>query len=426
VKVFNLPIQVAITHHRRMLNTLLSAAKTAARPLAVANRNALLSAIAAALEAHRALIHSANNADVQAARASGMSDALLDRLALTPARLDSIIAGVLDVVNLPDPLSHVLDHWQHPNGMQIRKRSVPFGVIGVIYESRPNVTVDAAALCLKAGSAVVLRGSSNALASNRALSHAMRSGLEGIGADPNAITFVDSAERSDVTEMLNARGKIDLLIPRGGAALIKHVIEHARVPVIETGTGVCHLYVHASADIDQALAILLNGKVQRPGVCNSLETLLVDAAVAPQFLPRAFAALAQAGVDIRACALSQRYGPNAKLATDADYASEFLALIIAVKVVPDFEAALAHIAQFSTQHSEVICASDPGAIQQFCDQVDAACVYANASTRFSDGFEFGFGAEIGISTQKMHARGPMGLREMVTYKYVINGSGQVR
>jgi glutamate-5-semialdehyde dehydrogenase len=412
-----------------MLNTLLTAAKTAARSLLSADRNAMLAAIAAALKTQRALILLANDTDVQAARANGMSNALLDRLVLTPARLDSIIASVLDVINLPDPLGHVLAHWQHPNGMQIRKRSVPFGVIGVIYESRPNVTVDAAMLCLKAGSAVVLRGSSNTLASNRALTHAMRAGLEALGTDPNAITLVDSAERSDVTEMLNARGKIDLLIPRGGAALIKHVIENARVPVIETGTGVCHLYVHASADIDQALAILLNGKVQRPGVCNSLETLLVDAAIAAQFLPRAFTALTQAGVEIRACAISQTYASNAsntQLATDADYEREFLDLIIAVKVVVDIDSALAHIARFSTQHSEVICARDGAAIQQFCEQVDAACVYANASTRFSDGFEFGFGAEIGISTQKMHARGPMGLREMVTYKYVIDGSGQVR
>jgi glutamate-5-semialdehyde dehydrogenase len=418
--------QAAIAHYQAMLDTLLIAAKTAARSLLSADRNAMLTAIAAALKTQHALILQANHADVQAARASGMSEALLDRLALTPARLDSIIASISDVANLPDPLGHVLAHWQHPNGMQIRKRSVPFGVIGVIYESRPNVTVDAAVLCLKAGSAVVLRGSSNTLASNRALTEAMRAGLECVGADPNVITLVDSTERSEVTAMLNARGKIDLLIPRGGAALIQHVIEHARVPVIETGTGVCHLYVHASADLDQALAILLNGKVQRPGVCNSLETLLVDVAIAPQFLPPTFAALTQAGVEIRACGISQTYAPKAQLATDADYVSEFLDLVIAVKVVANIDSALAHIDQFSTLHSEVICAQDAAAIQQFCEQVDAACVYANASTRFSDGFEFGFGAEIGISTQKMHARGPMGLREIVTYKYVIDGSGQVR
>jgi len=310
------------------------------------------------------------------------------------------------------------------------KRSVPFGVIGVIYESRPNVTVDAAVLCLKAGSAVLLRGSASALQTNRCVAKAMRQGLADVGADPDAINLVDSIDRASVTEMLTARGKIDLLIPRGGAALIAHVVENARVPVIETGTGVCHLYVHPSADFEQALAILMNGKTQRPGVCNALETLLVDAAIAKDFLPLCLPALQAAGVDVRGCARTQEIanalGIAINAATEQDYAAEFLDLVIAVKVVANLDAALAHIAQFGTQHSEVICAQDQSAIQRFSNEIDAAAVYANASSRFTDGFEFGFGAEIGISTQKMHARGPMGLREMVTYKYLINGSGQVR
>ena len=411
---------------RAMLEPLFIGARRAARSLIYADRNALLAALQQALTRSSEQILSANTADLAAARASGMSKPMLDRLALDADRLDVIIASITAVIALPDPVGVVLAQWQHPQGMQITKRSVPFGVIGMIYESRPNVTVDAAVLCLKAGSAVLLRGSASALRTNRCLAHAMRAGLVAAGADQDAINLVDSIDRASVTEMLIARGKIDLLIPRGGAALIAHVVENARVPVIETGTGVCHLYVHHSADFAQALAILMNGKTQRPGVCNALETLLVDAAIAQEFLPLCLTALQAAGVEVRGCERTQSLGIDIRAATEQDYAAEFLELIIAVKVVENLDAALAHIAQFSTQHSEVICASDPFAIQRFCDELDAAAVYANASSRFTDGFEFGFGAEIGISTQKMHARGPMGLREMVTYKYLINGSGQVR
>ena len=409
-----------------MLDQIFIAARGAARSLIYADRNALLVALQHALTQASAQILTANTADLDAAHAGGMSAPLLDRLGLDADRLNAIIASISAVIALPDPVGVTLEQWQHPQGMQIIKRSVPFGVIGVIYESRPNVTVDAAVLCLKAGSAVLLRGSASALNTNRCLVTAMRAGLTAIGADPDAINLVDSNERASVTEMLTARGKIDLLIPRGGAALIAHVVENARVPVIETGTGVCHLYVHQSADFEQALAILMNGKTQRPGVCNALETLLVDAAVAQEFLPLCLPALHAAGVQVRGCALTQTFGEGVHAATEQDYAAEFLDLIIAVKVVENLDAALAHIARFSTQHSEVICASDPVAIQRFCNEIDAAAVYANASSRFTDGFEFGFGAEIGISTQKMHARGPMGLREMVTYKYLINGTGQVR
>ena len=413
-----------------MLDQIFIGARRAARSLIYADRNALLAALQQALTQASAQILAANAADLDAARESGMSAPLLDRLALDADRLDAIIASITAIIALPDPIGVVLAQWQHPQGMQMIKRSVPFGVIGVIYESRPNVTVDAAVLCLKAGSAVLLRGSASALQTNRCLVAAMRQGLAAINADPNAINLVDSIDRASVTEMLTARGKIDLLIPRGGAALIAHVVENARVPVIETGTGVCHLYVHPSADFEQALAILMNGKTQRPGVCNALETLLVDAAIAKDFLPLCLPALQTAGVDVRGCARTQEIanalGIAINAATEQDYAAEFLDLVIAVKVVANLDAALAHIAQFGTQHSEVICAQDQSAIQRFSNEIDAAAVYANASSRFTDGFEFGFGAEIGISTQKMHARGPMGLREMVTYKYLINGSGQVR
>jgi len=413
-----------------MLDQIFIGARRAARSLIYADRNALLAALQQALTQASAQILAANAADLDAARESGMSAPLLDRLALDADRLDAIIASITAIIALPDPIGVVLAQWQHPQGMQMIKRSVPFGVIGVIYESRPNVTVDAAVLCLKAGSAVLLRGSASALQTNRCLVAAMRQGLADVGADPDAINLVDSIDRASVTEMLTARGKIDLLIPRGGAALIAHVVENARVPVIETGTGVCHLYVHPSADFEQALAILMNGKTQRPGVCNALETLLVDAAIAQVFLPLCLPALQTAGVDVRGCARTQEIanalGIAINAATEQDYAAEFLDLVIAIKIVADLDAALTHIERFSTQHSEVICARDQSAIQRFCNEVDAAAVYANASSRFTDGFEFGFGAEIGISTQKMHARGPMGLREMVTYKYLIDGSGQVR
>ncbi len=415
---------------RAMLDQIFINARCSARSLIYADRNALLAALQQALTQASARILAANAADLEVARAGGMTAPLLDRLALDPERLRSIITSISAVIALPDPVGVTLAQWQHPQGMQILKRSVPFGVIGVIYESRPNVTVDAAVLCLKAGSAVLLRGSANALQTNRCLVAAMRQGLAAVGADLAAINLVDSVERASVTEMLTARGKIDLLIPRGGAALIAHVVENARVPVIETGTGVCHLYVHTSADLAQALTILMNGKTQRPGVCNALETLLVDAAIAKDFLSFCLPALQAADVEVRGCALTQEIadelGIATHMATEQDYAAEFLDLVIAVKIVANLDAALAHIEQFSTQHSEVICAQDQSAIQRFSNEVDAAAVYANASSRFTDGFEFGFGAEIGISTQKMHARGPMGLREMVTYKYLIDGSGQVR
>jgi glutamate-5-semialdehyde dehydrogenase len=413
---------------RLELTSVLLGARRAARGLQAADRNAVLKCVAQSLTRESARILAANNEDVVAAKDS-MSAALLDRLMLTPERLHAIIESIAQLQNLPDPLGQVERAWTHPKGMHMRKLSVPFGVIGMIYESRPNVTVDAAMLCLKAGSATVLRGSSNALASNRALVAAMRTGLQAAGTDPNAICLIDSKDRAVVLDLLRARGQIDLIIPRGGGELIRYVTEHARVPVIETGTGVCHLYVHRSADLGQALAILIDGKVRRPGVCNALETLLVDEAIAATFLPLVGAALHALGVELRACEASLAHLPasaHALPAAASDFGTEFLDLILAIKIVPDIDAAIAHIQQFGTQHSEAICAAAPEALAQFSAEVDAAAVYCNASTRFTDGFEFGFGAEIGISTQKLHARGPMGLAQMVTHKYLIDGTGQVR
>jgi glutamate-5-semialdehyde dehydrogenase len=400
--------------------------RDAARWLARQDRNACLMAMRQGIVDSQPAILSANQQDVENAKQTNMSDALLDRLALSQTRLTQLISSFDQVIALPDPVGRTLMQWQHANGMTMRKVSVPFGVIGMIYESRPNVTVDAAMLCVKAGSAVILRGSSNALASNRALTAAMQQGLQSAGLRADVIHTLDSGDRREVDALLQARGKIDLLIPRGGAALIAHVVENARVPVIETGTGVCHLYVHASADLSAALAILLNGKVQRPGVCNALESLLIDASIAKEFCALAVPALQVEHVELRGCERFCALVPNAKLATNDDYAAEFLDLILSVKIVDDLDQAIQHIQQFGTQHSEVICCTDPAAAQRFQQDIDAAAIYVNASSRFTDGFEFGFGAEIGISTQKMHARGPMGLAEMVSYKYLIDGQGQNR
>ncbi len=408
------------------LDTLLTRARRASRSLAAADRNASLEAVAWALEQHVERILEANARDVAAERERGTPASRVDRLALDEERVAGMARGCRQVAELPDPLGRVLDGWRLPNGLRVRKVSVPFGVIGMIYESRPNVTVDAAVLAIKAGSAAVLRGSSNALHSNRALSTVMRSAIADAGLPADALQLVDSPDRALVTELLEARGRVDLVIPRGGAGLIRHVVDSARVPVIETGVGNCHVYVHATADLDAADAIVFNAKVQRPGVCNAAETLLVDAAVAERFLPAALARLASAGVALVGCARTRALVDGVGEATEEDWATEFLDLELAVRVVDGLDEALEHIARYGTQHSEAIVANDLGVAERFRNEVDAAAVYVNASTRFTDGFALGFGAEIGISTQKLHARGPMGLAEIVTYKYLVDGEGQVR
>jgi len=409
-----------------VLDVLLDRARVASRALPTADRDGGLRAIADALERHAGSIVEANARDVAAERARGTSAALVDRLALDEARVRAVAEACRQVAELPDPLDRVSAGWRLANGLRVRKVTVPFGVIGMIYESRPNVTVDAASLALKAGSAAVLRGSSNALASNRALVDVMRGALAAVGLPGDAVQLVDSPDRELVTRLLEARGKVDLVIPRGGAGLIRHVVENARVPVIETGVGNCHVYVHAAADLSMAEAIVLNAKVQRPGVCNAAETLLVDAAVAERFLPSAVAQLRAAGVEVRGCERTRALADGVRPAGEADWATEYLDLILAVKVVDGLDEALAHIARYGTQHSEAIVTGELAAAERFRREVDAAAVYVNASTRFTDGFAFGYGAEIGISTQKLHARGPMGLAEIVTYKYLVDGEGQVR
>lgn len=408
------------------LAPLLAAARTAARRLQATDRRAALLAVAAALRAGAAAVLAANAADVAAERERGTSAALVDRLTLTPERLEAMARAVEQVADLPDPLGRVLAGWETERGLRLRRVTVPFGVVGMVYESRPNVTVDAAVLALKAGSAAVLRGSSNALASNRALVDLMRGALAEAGAPADAVQLIDSPDRELVTALLRARGLVDLVIPRGGAGLIRHVVDTARVPVIETGVGNCHLYVDEGADLPSALDIVLNSKVQRPGVCNAIETLLVHEAEAPAFLPAAAGRLRAEGVRLYGCAAARALVPDMEPAGEAQWAEEFLGLELAVRVVPSLDEALGHIARYGTQHTEVILTRDLGRAERFRREVDAAAVVVNASSRFTDGFEFGFGAEIGISTQKLHARGPVGLEQLVTYKYLVDGEGQTR
>ncbi|MDP3047351.1 MAG: glutamate-5-semialdehyde dehydrogenase [Chloroflexota bacterium] len=413
------------------LLTIARAAKQAARQLttlSTATKNAALAAMANQLLARQSSILEANRQDVEAARADGMAPAMLDRLALTPARLDGIVQGLHALVALPDPVGETFEMQTRPNGLQVGKRRTPLGVVGVIYESRPNVTVDVAALCLKAGNATILRGGSEAMRSNAALVQAMLAACRETGVPDGAIGFVDSPDRAVVGQMLHLNQEIDVIIPRGGAGLINYVVENATVPVIQTGAGVCHTYVDRAADLDAAVKIVYNAKVRRPTICNALDTVLVHAAIADRFLPMLSAAFATAGVEMRCDTRAlDILGPDRAVpASGSDWGKEFLALVAAVKVVDSLDAALDHIYTYSSKHSEAVLTEDYSAAMAFLDQVDAAAVYINASTQFTDGGEFGLGAEIGISTQKLHARGPMGLREMTTYKWIILGRGQTR
>lgn len=417
--MLQMPIDVNLTE-------LLTRARRASRGLARANRNRALAAMAEALLDAREPILAANAKDVEAERKKGTPASLVDRLTLGEARIEAMAQAIQQIIALPDPVNKVLSGWRLENGLNIRKVTVPFGVIGMIYESRPNVTVDAATLALKAGSAAVLRGSANALHSNRALVQAMRGALAEAGLPEDAIQLIDSPERALVTELLEARGQVDLVIPRGGASLINHVVQNAKVPVIETGVGNCHVFVDATADLARAREIVLNAKVQRPGVCNAAETLLVHKDVAQTFVPEVLAALAREGVRLVGDEQVRALYPDAASAAELDWETEYLDLELAVKVVGNVDEAIEHINRYGTQHSEAILTESIANARRFQEEVDAAAVFVNASTRFTDGFVFGFGAEIGISTQKLHARGPMGLAEMVTYKYLVDGEGQVR
>jgi len=406
------------------------AAKQAARRLAVAGsaaKDAALEAIAQGLEARQEELLAANRADLEAAQADGMRPAMLDRLRLDPARIAGIVEGVRQVRALPDPIGTTVKTELRPNGLQIGKRRVPLGVIGIIYEARPNVTVDAAALCLKAGNAVILRGGKEAFRSNQASVSIMRDALAATGLPRDCVALVEDVSRRSAQELMGLTGYLDVLIPRGGAGLIRSVVENARVPVIQTGVGVCHVYVHQAADLDMAARILYNAKCSRPSVCNAAECVLVDRAVAEAFLPLARQVLSEKQVELRGCpAACAILGGGIKPAVPEDWDTEFGDYTLAVKVVEGFEEAVAFIGAHGTGHSEAIVTGDYFAAQRFLDEVDAAAVYVNASTRFTDGFEFGLGAEIGISTQKLHARGPMGLEELTSSKYVIYGTGQVR
>lgn len=411
-----------------MTQTALRAREAAAQlaPLPRTVRDGALHAIADALVARTPDITKANEQDIAKARSAGIPDAIIDRLALTPARIEAIADDVRHVVGLPDPVGEVVRGSTLPNGLELRQIRVPFGVVGIIYEARPNVTVDAAALCLKSGNAVLLRGSSSAYASNTALVEVLREAVASAGLPADSVQLVPGESRESVRELMTARGLVDVLIPRGGAALIKTVVEGSTVPVIETGTGNCHVYVDEHADLDMALDILLNSKAQRPSVCNAAETVLVHEAVAAEFLPKAAKALDEAGVTVHGDQEWQQASDKVRPATEEDWATEYLSYDLAAAVVPDLDAAVGHIRRWTSGHTEAIVTRDTAAARRFVALVDSTAVMVNASTRFTDGGEFGFGAEIGISTQKLHARGPMGLPELTSTKYVVTGDGHVR
>jgi glutamate-5-semialdehyde dehydrogenase len=409
------------------------AAHGACRTLAAApteRKDAALAAMARALRADAASILTANAQDVAAAEREGRPESFLDRLRLTPARVAAMADAVDAVRALPDPVGEVTERSRRPNGLKLEKVRIPLGLVLIVYEARPNVTSDAAALCLKSGNAVLLRGGKEALGTNAAVARCLRMGLVSEGLPGEAVTLVGDTDREVLKELLQLDGLVDLCIPRGGQGLIRFVAEHARVPVVRHAEGVCHVYVHADADLAMAERVLLNAKTSRPGVCNAAECLLVDREVAEAFLPRAGRALAAAGVELRACPTSApllaRAGVPVRQAAPDDYGREFLALTLAVRVVPGLEGALEHVSRFGTGHTEAILTRDAGAAARFTREVVASAVVVNASTRFNDGGELGLGAEIGISTSRLHAYGPMGLRELTSQKYVVHGSGQVR
>jgi len=401
------------------------AAAPAVAQLSTARKNAALEAMAAALDGAHEPVLEANAADVAAAREAGVSAAMIDRLTLTEERLTTIADALRQLVALVDPVGEIVRGWTLPNGLQVRQERVPLGVIAMVYEGRPNVTVDAAGLAIKSGNACVLRGSSTAIRSNTALVEVLREALVEAGVPADAVCLIRDTSRDSVKELTRARGLVDLLIPRGGAGLIQAVVSDAQVPVIETGVGNCHVYVDAAADLDKARRIVVNAKTQRPSVCNAAETLLVHRDVAETFLPAVAADLRAAGVTLIGDAEAQRLA-GAEPASDEDWDTEYLDLRLTVGVVDDLDAAIVHIDRHGTRHTEAIVTEDRGAARRFVARVDAAAVMVNASTRFTDGGEFGFGAEIGISTQKLHARGPMGLAELTTTKYVVEGDGHTR
>ncbi len=404
-------------------------ARSAWRTLAVADtqkKNEALLSMAASLKKHQDAILAANALDIAAAKEKGTSAAFIERLTLTEKRIDSMAEGLEQVASLPDPIGTALDEWTRPNGLKIVKRRVPLGVIGIIYESRPNVTADAAALCLKSGNAVILRGGSDAFRSNAAIMQALREGVSAVGLPADCVSLVMNTSRETANELMRMNEYIDVLIPRGGKGLIQSVVKNATVPVIQTGDGICHVYVDGECDMALAQKVAISAKISRPSVCNSAETMLVDEKIADAFLPSCVKELLEKGVEVRGCEKTRAICPNVNAADDEDWDTEYNDMIYSVKVVSGVEEAVEHINAHGTRHSEAIMTESAENARYFQNMVDAAAVYVNASTRFTDGGEFGFGAEIGISTQKLHARGPMGLNELTTCKYEITGSGQIR
>jgi len=415
--------------HPGHVRPLAIAARDAAQSIAAldsAQREGLISAMADAIEADRAGILSANASDLQRAREAGASGAMLDRLMLDNARISGIIAALREIARLPDPVGQVTRSETRPNGLVVERVRVPLGLIAMIYEARPNVTADAAALCLKAGNAAILRGGSEALASNQAIAASLHRAMRERGVPEAALVLIEDPAREHMLELLQLTDIVDLAIPRGGEGLIRFVAEHARVPVIKHYKGVCHLYVDRAADPELALRLLIDGKTSRPGVCNALETLLVHSEIAPLFLPKALEALAGKKVQVRGDESTRALSPTVSVATDDDYAAEFLDLILAVRVVDSIDEAIAHIRRFGSDHTEVIATSDQAAAEKFVRSLRSSAVMVNASSRFNDGGELGLGAEIGISTTRLHAYGPMGLESLTIERYVVRGVGQVR
>ena len=404
-------------------------ARAASRALARAStsaKNQALTAIAGAIDASRAILSDANRQDLEAGAAKGLDDALLDRLELTPARIDTLIEGLHQIAALPDPVGAITDLNYRPSGIQVGRMRVPLGVIGIIYESRPNVTADAAGLCLKSGNATILRGGSEAFASNQAIADCIRRGLAQAGLPEDGVQLVATTDRAAVGALIASPEHIDVIIPRGGKGLIERISREARVPVIKHLDGICHVYIDAAADLDKAFRIAMNAKTQRYGTCNTMETLLVDAPVAEAILPRLSAALVEKGVELRGCARTRDVLPDALPATEADWDTEYLAPILSIRVVDGLDAAMDHIARHGSAHTDSIVTQDYGKARRFLREVDSSSVMVNASTRFADGFEYGLGAEIGISTDKFHARGPVGLEGLTSVKFVVLGDGEIR
>jgi glutamate-5-semialdehyde dehydrogenase len=414
---------------RPLVESKVRAARAAARTLALAPtrlRDEALRAMARALEERTEALLEANRADVERARAQGVARAFLDRLTLTEPRVQDMAAALRQIAALPDPVGAVVETWRRPNGLEISRVRVPLGVIGFIYESRPNVTADAAGLCVKSGNAVVLRGGSEALGSNTLIAAVLAQALDKVGLPGDAIQFIDTADRAAVGVLLEQAGLVDLVIPRGGEDFVRWVAEHSRVPVLKHDRGLVHVYVDHDADLDRAVTVVLNAKVQRPSVCNAVETLLVHRDIAPRFLPLVGARLLEAGVELRGCPRTRAWLPAARPATEQDWDEEYLDLILAVRVVDDLDEAIAHIARHGSGLAEAILTNDLANARRFAREVDAAAVLVNASPRLVDGGQFGMGAEMGISTSRVHARGPVGAMELTTIKYVVTGDGQVR